>query len=209
MRDLAPRKCPVVHSLLLCALACTAASAQSADPVLRLQAGDQVQLLVKNEPALSGRYPVTPDGSTMLPLIGVIQVAGRPFSAVESEVRAAFTRELADPEFVITPLMRVSVLGEVRAPSMHWLDPAGTVADMLVLSGGLLPTANRKGITLRRNGEALPIEVDGSGAVPAIPVRSGDQLLIGRRSWLSDNLAIFVGAAATVAAAAVTTLIVR
>jgi hypothetical protein len=40
-------------------------------------------------------------------------------------------------------------------------------------------------------------------------LRSGDQLVVGRRTWLSENLPIFIGAAASVAAAAVTSLIVR
>ncbi len=200
---------PVLHALLLAAVTAASGHALQSEPEIRLRPGDQVQLLVKNEPNLSGRFTVTPDGSAMLPLIGLIPVVDRAFEEVEREVRAAFGAELAEPELVITPMVRVSVLGEVRAPAMHWLDPTATIMDLLVLSGGLLPTANRKRITLYRDSVETRIAMDGSGAIQPLPVRSGDRLVIGRRSWFSDNLAIFVGAAASVAAAAVTTLIVR
>ena len=200
---------PVLYALLLCVATAATGSARQAVSEVRLRPGDQVQLLVTNEPALSGRFTITPDGSAMLPLIGLIAVSDRPFDAVERDLRAAFEVELAEPDMVITPLMRVAVLGEVRAPAMHWLDPTGTLVDLLVLSGGLLPTANRNRITLQRDGQAVAVAVDDFGAIAPIPVRSGDRLLVGRRSWFSDNLAIFVGAAASVAAAAVTTLIVR
>jgi len=200
---------PVLHALLLCAATAAGGSASQADPDVRLRPGDQVQLLVKNEPGLSGRFTVTPDGSAMLPLIGLVPVTGRPFDAVEREVRAAFEVELAEPDLVITPLLRVAVMGEVRAPAMHWLDPTGTLVDLLVLSGGLLPTANRRRVTLLRDGDVIAVELDANGVMAPIPIRSGDRLLVGRRSWFSENLAVFVGAAASVAAAAVTTLIVR
>jgi hypothetical protein len=47
------------------------------------------------------------------------------------------------------------------------------------------------------------------GAAPLIQLQSGDQIMVWRRSWVSENVPILISAAATVAAAAVTTLIVR
>jgi hypothetical protein len=79
----------------------------------------------------------------------------------------------------------------------------------MLLAGGLLPTANRKGITLLRVGEELDVSVDAGGAPAPLPLRSGDQLVVPRRGWLSEHLPIFIGAAASVAAAAVTSFIVR
>ena len=193
-------------TLFAAAVLPTAGVAQ--DAAIRLRPGDQLLIQVKNEPALSGRYAVGPDGSMMLPVIGVIDVRDRTFSDIEAGIRSGFARELADPEMLITPLVRVSVLGEVRLPGYQWVDGTGTVADLLLLSGGLLPTANRKRITLVRGAEEQPIVLAG-GVPPPVPLRSGDQLVVARRSWFSENLPIFIGAAASVAAAAVTSYIVR
>lgn len=179
------------------------ASAQS------LRQGDRIVLQLKNEPALSGDFTVTPEGTILVPLIGLVRVTGRPFADFEAEVRAAFARELADPELVVTPLRRISVLGEVRVAGYHWIEPAGTVADALVLSGGLLPTAKRKQILLLRDDEESRVDLEADGAATATRLRSGDRLVVERRSWFSENLAIFIGAAASVAAAAATSLIVR
>jgi protein involved in polysaccharide export with SLBB domain len=145
----------------------------------------------------------------MLPVIGVIDVRDRTFTEIERDIRTGFARELADPELLITPLVRVSVIGEVRLPGYQWVDGTGTVADLLLLSGGLLPTANRKEITLVRGMEEQPIVLENGGVPPPVPLRSGDQLVVARRSWFSENLPIFIGAAASVAAAAVTSYIVR
>ena len=193
--------------MLLFALAVPRARAQTA--ATSLQQGDRIVMQVKNEPALSGQFMVTPEGTILLPLIGLVRVSDRPFADFEAEVRAAFARELADPEMVFTPYRRISILGEVRVPGYQWFEPGGTVADALVLSGGMLPTAKRKHVLLVRGGEETKLSLEADGDASTTPLRSGDRLVVERRSWFSENLAIFVGAAASVAAAAATSLIVR
>jgi len=183
------------------------AVAQNGSMPVTLRAGDQILLMIKNEPGWSGRFTITPDGALMLPVIGRVTAVDRPFADIEASIRGAYARELAEPDILITPLYRVSVIGEVRAPAFQWVDPTATVADLLVMSGGLLPTASRNKVRLIRAGEESRIQLDAASALA--PLRSGDQLQVGRRSWFSENLPIFVGAAASVAAAAVTSLIVR
>jgi polysaccharide export outer membrane protein len=184
-------------------------AAQNGSESIELKPGDQILLLIKNEPDFSGCFTITPDGAVMLPIIGRIDAAGRPFGEVERSIREAYARELAEPDVLITPLYRVSVSGEVRAPAFQWVDPTATVADLVVLSGGLLPSASHRKVRLVRDGVETRIKLDPEEPGPRIPLRSGDQLVVGRRTWLSENLPIFIGAAASVAAAAVTSLIVR
>jgi polysaccharide export outer membrane protein len=195
--------------LLACALAPGRAGAQRVDPDTRLLPGDRVVLQVKNEPALSGPFTVTPEGTILLPLIGLVRVADRPFAEFEADVRSIFARELAEPEMVLTPFRRITILGEVRLPGYQWFEPDATVADALVLAGGFLPTAKRKHLLLLRAGVETRVGLEPDGIAATTPLRSGDRIVIERRSWLSENLAIFVGAAASVAAAAATSLIVR
>jgi polysaccharide export outer membrane protein len=184
-------------------------AAQNGSEPIELKPGDQIMLVIKNEPGWSGRFTITPDGALMLPVIGLVEATQRPFRDVEASIRTAYARELAEPDVLITPLYRVSVIGEVRAPAFQWVDPTATVSDLVVMSGGLLPTASRGKVRLVREGVETRIKLDPDEPDPKIPLRSGDQLVVGRRTWLSENLPIFIGAAASVAAAAVTSLIVR
>ncbi|HEX7091703.1 MAG TPA: polysaccharide biosynthesis/export family protein [Longimicrobiales bacterium] len=186
-----------------------APSSSPAVSEMRLRPGDVVRVEVRDEPSLGGQFPVAEDGNIMIPLLGIIPVAGRPFEEVEADVRAAYARELADPVIRVLPMVRIAVLGEVMRPGLFPVDATLTVSDVLATVGGFTPFADRDEITLERDGVRTRIPYEPGEPGLQQPLRSGDRILVARRSWFSENLAIFVGAAASVAAAAVTTLIVR
>jgi hypothetical protein len=64
-------------------------------------------------------------------------------------------------------------------------------------------------VDLVRGGERRELDGSAGSLDLAMHPESGDELFVPRRGWFSDNLPILIGAAASVAAAAVTTLIVR
>lgn len=198
----------------LCAQAGDAAvqassSSHAALAEIRLQPGDVVAVEVRDEPSMGGQFQVAEDGTILIPLLGIVPVAGRTFAEVERDVRAAYARELADPVLRVRPLVRVAVLGEVMRPGLFPVDATHSIADVLASVGGFSPWADRSRITLERNGERMRVRIEPGDPTLGMPLRSGDRIVVARKSWFSENLAIFVGAAASVAAAAVTTLIVR
>jgi polysaccharide export outer membrane protein len=199
---------PFHGAALLLLLAATAAAAQTTGD-LRLRPGDGVRLAVRDEPTLSGDFPVVEPGRVLLPELGLIEVGGRPFSAVEAEVRAGYGRILVDREVVVVPLVRVAVLGEVRQPGLFPVDPSQTVADLLASAGGVTATGSTGNIDLVRGGRTTRIRLAPGEADLAERLRSGDQIVVGRRSWIHENVPIVIGAAASVLAAATTGLIVR
>jgi protein involved in polysaccharide export with SLBB domain len=174
-----------------------------------LRPGDALRVQIKNEPRLGGQFPVSTEGTVLLPLLGVIQVAERPFEEVRAELATGYTRELAEPEFLATPLIRVTVSGEVRSPGLRMAEPTLSIAELLAQSGGPLSTAKRNRVDLVRGGERRELDGSAGSLDLAMHPESGDELFVPRRGWFSDNLPILIGAAASVAAAAVTTLIVR
>jgi len=176
---------------------------------VQLRPGDALRIAVKNEPDLSGEFPVAGDGSVMLPIVGLAQVSGRPFAELSAELSSMYARELADPEVQFTPLVRVSVLGEVRNPGLFLVEPSFTMRDVIALAGGLGPSAKRDRIEIERAGERVVAEYEAGSIDLGLHPRSGDEVFVPRRSWLSENLGIFIGAAASVAAAALTSWIVR
>ena len=196
-----------VSFLLLTPLAGLAQTAESV-PTLRLRPGDAVRLQVRDEPDLAGEFPVDESGEVMLPLIGLVRVAARDFEEVRREVAAGFDRELSQGEISLTPLLRIAVLGEVREPSLYAVDPTHTLADVLALAGGLSPSADASRITLVRDGAAIELSAGERGGLDQ-GLRSGDQIVVGRRSWVSENLAIIVSAATSLTVAVITTLLLR
>lgn len=187
------------------------AHAQAADDLsdVRLGPGDVVRLEVATEPSLSGQFELDAEGRVLFPLLGFVQVGDRPFGRVRAEIASHYAEQLVDPVIRLTPLFRVAILGEVRRPGVFPLDPTFTVADAIATAGGLLPSASWDRISLYRGGEVLRTRLDPESRALELPIRSGDQILVGRRSWLSQHGPVFVGAAASVLAAMLTAFIVR
>jgi polysaccharide biosynthesis/export protein len=188
-------------------LLATMARAQTSEQ--RLRPGDGVRIEVKNEPDLSREYIIGADGQLLLPMLGTIKAADRPFTELHEELTRAFSAELADPVLRITPLVRVSVLGEVRAPGLFMIDPTFTVTDVLARAGGLLPTANPHRIVIRRPTGSVVAEFNLNSPPLGMPLGSGDQILVARRSWVSEHMGIMLSAAGSVAVALITSVIIR
>jgi polysaccharide export outer membrane protein len=200
------RKSILIYTLL--ALGVRPAVAQAPQD-LQLRPGDALRVIVKNEPTMSGEFPVAADGTVMLPIIGIARATDKSVAMLWSELEARYARELAEPEVQLTPLVRVSVLGEVRNPGLFLVDPTHVIRDVIALAGGLTPSANRRRVRITRGASEVVAEYEAGAAALEAGVRSGDEIFVDRRSWLGDNLGIFIGAAASVAVAAVTSWIVR
>lgn len=200
-------------TLWLAIAACVAGSGRAQSPPaegpLLLRPGDAIRLAVKDEPTLSGQYVVAEDGNVLLPLIGAVAVAARPFPQVQQQIQAAYGLHLIEPILQVTPLVRIAVLGEVRQPGLYPVDPSYTLADAIAAAGGLSPQANQNKISLVRGGEVVVARLNVHSQSLGVTLRSGDQILVARRGWLVDNLPILIGAATSVAAAALTAVIIR
>lgn len=197
-----------VGAVLLAAGLCIAPRPGLAQTVM-LHPGDALRLEIKNEPELSDEYIVSSAGTVMLPLVGAVEVGQRPFAEVLTELRARYAQELAEPDFIVTPLVRVLVSGQVAEPGLHLAEPTLGLAEVLALAGGPLPSAKRHQAELIRAGERIRLDASPGSAQLSMQPQSGDELHVPQRSWVGDNLPVLIGAAASVAAAAVTSLIVR
>ena len=211
----------VVLALLL---GCTGLSAQTpTSSELVLRPGDAVRLQVGTrgwwirdagpgegrEPELSNDFPVLESGEALLPIIGVVEVAGRPFGEIRSEIRERYARELVDAPVMVAPILRIAVLGEVQQPGLVPVDPTLTIADVVAATGGLTPRGDPGKVMLLRDQVTTRIslaEAEGGGGRRLEP---GDQILVGRQSWIRENLNVLLPSAASVLAATITTLILR
>jgi polysaccharide export outer membrane protein len=175
----------------------------------RLRPGDGVRIEIKNEQQLSGEFIVGTDGSLLLPTIGTIQAAERPFAEVEDELRKKYSSELVEPVVRITPLVRIAVLGEVRAPGLFLIDATYSVADVLARAGGLMPNANAKKIVISRPTGAVVARFALDSPPLEAHLDSGYQIMVSRRGWASEHMGILLSAAGSVAVALITSSLLR
>jgi polysaccharide export outer membrane protein len=185
------------------------ATAQSPAPSteqVTLAPGDSVRVVVWRKPEMSGDFIVAPDGTITHPLYRAVRVGGVPFSTAESNVRAFLARFEQDPQFVLEPLVRVAVSGEVGRPQVFAVRPETSIADAVAQAGGPNQFANRNRVrVLRRDpgGRERELSVslmDATGTAANIRVRSGDQIVVDRKKSVFRD--IFLPALSVIGSAA-------
>jgi len=148
-----------------------------------LSPGDVVRITVWRKPELSGDFVVAGDGTLSHPLYRDIHVTGIPLPAVETRLRDFLVKLESNPQFVIEPLLRVAVAGEVRTPNLYTLRPETSVAQAVAIAGGPTDRGRQDRVVLVRDHRQTTIRLrtaDQSGAT--MPIRSGDQIMVERQS---------------------------
>jgi protein involved in polysaccharide export with SLBB domain len=168
-----------------------------------LRPGDVIKLTVWREPEWSGEFPVNEAGVATLPRLGAINVTGLTPDSLRRFVMNSLGVFLKNPSIEITPLRRIQVLGAVRTPGLYPVPPTVTVGDVVALAGGATPEGKADQVVLRREGKDVRVKLESQTRLADTPIRTGDQLYVPQRSWISRNGGLF---AAGISAA--TTLIV-
>ncbi len=147
-----------------------------------LNPGDQIRIAVWRQPEFSGDFVVSGDGTVAHPLYREIQVTGMPISAVEERLRTFLTKYIATPQFVIQPLVKIILRGEVRVPNLYSVPPETTVAQAVVLGGGPTESGRLDRIRVIRDGGEIAVDLsDPRSTAATLQIRSGDQILVTRR----------------------------
>jgi polysaccharide export outer membrane protein len=191
----------------LLAFARSAAAQDAASgPQTVLTPGDSVRIVVWRKPEFSGDYVIAPDGTITHPLFRGVKVAGLPFARAESNLRTFLAQFEDNPQFVMEPLIRVAVSGEVTRPSVFAARPETTLGEAVARAGGPTQFAARNRVRLLRmtpNGqqEQLVLNLsDSHGSAGTTPLRSGDQIVLDRkRSFFRDFLVPALGIVGSIA----------
>ncbi len=189
--------------------AASGVQAQTAASTEGLNPGDQIRIVVWRNVELSGDFTIAANGTITHPLYREVQVTGLPLSAVEDRLRTFLTRYTTNPQFVILPLVKVIVGGEVRTPNVFSVPPETTIAQVVVMAGGPTERGAVDHIRLLRGGQEITVDLSRPDADAAsVQIRSGDQILIPRKSNIFRD---YVGpVASTVAAiASIVSIILR
>lgn len=190
----------IPYALLAAGLALMASAAPSqgqsaaSAPALVLDAGDAVRVEIWREPDLSGEFTVDESGRAVLPLLGPRVLTGRPFEDVKADLLEDYRSQLRNPSIHIVPLRRVSVLGEVRQPGLYPVDPTISLGEVVALAGGATSNGDLERIRLVRDGRTIAARVSPGAEIQRIDIRSGDQIIVERRSWFDRNSTFLVSA---------------
>ena len=187
------RNAALAASILLCVAPIAGAQQDSLPPrpanVGVVRPGDALQLAVFGEPDLSGEFPIDSRGIVQIPGLGDIPVAGLSPYEVKDRLREHLVaRGNLEPSLAVHLLLRVAVLGEVRAPGPFAIEPGASLLQLLSRAGGPTERADMSKAQVVREGRAVQVDLQSalSGSVTGRYVlNSNDVLYIPRKRGLT------------------------
>jgi protein involved in polysaccharide export with SLBB domain len=107
---------------------------------------------------------------------------------------ALVERGFARPEISVQPMIRVSVLGEVRSPNVYSVDPGTSLLQFLTVAGGPTDRAKLKDTRVIREGQAFRVDMEAGlkgSAAGRIVLYSNDVVVVARKKGLTgENLGL-------------------
>jgi polysaccharide export outer membrane protein len=152
------------------------------------QPGDRVWFHVWREPKLSDTVMVDERGDVMLPKVGIVNASSLTIGAFRDTVRARIAEFLRDSPIELVVLRRVSVNGEVAKPNIYYVDVTTTVRDVIARAGGVTEAGSANNVFVVRDGQRIPVRDWQSDRSASSDLRSGDQVVVARKSWISMNV---------------------
>lgn len=175
-------------------------------PTGTLRSGDLLKIRVYRDSELSGEFLINARGEVQIPGLGVIRAAGLDPTQVQDRlVDALRSRGFRAPEIAVQPLIRVSVLGQVRTPGLYPVEPGVSIIQLLTLAGGPTDVANLRRAQVVRDDQAFTVDLQGAlggSAAGRVALYSNDVVYIPQRHSLFSKENI--GFAATLASLALT-----
>lgn len=147
-----------------------------------LSPGDELRIVVWRKPEFSGDFPIAADGTIIHPLYREVQVTGIPLTTVEERLRTFLMKYETTPQFVIQPLVKIIVSGEVRTPNVYSVPPQTTISQALAAAGGPTERGSMSDVRVIRDRQEIRLDVSQPDSDAGIlQIRSSDQIVMGRR----------------------------
>lgn len=167
-----------------------------------LRPGDVLDIVVYREKELSNKYLIDSRGFVQIPGLGVVQAAGLDPTQVKAALEESLRqRGFERPELSVQPLVRVSVLGQVRTPGLYPVDPGTSLLQLITLAGGPIENADLRKTRVVRDGRAYTVDLESAlagSSAGRIVLYSNDYVVVPRRTgWTRENLAFAFGIAST------------
>ncbi|HKK08730.1 MAG TPA: SLBB domain-containing protein, partial [Gemmatimonadota bacterium] len=119
------------------------------------QPGDVIQLTVRGDSTLTGKFPVRSGPELELPTVANVDLSNVLFAEADSVIRASLSEYLRRPEVEVRVLRRVAVTGGVTNPGFYDFPPSATLSEVIMAAGGPTQNAKLTKMEFRRDGKDL------------------------------------------------------
>jgi polysaccharide export outer membrane protein len=167
--------------------------APHAAPPLRIGPGDLIEVVMFENPDLSGKFRVDETGDIIIPLLGRIHVEGATAeeAAEQIEKRYVEAQILQPAESHATVFIAeyatqgITVNGEVKTPGVYPALGVRMLNDVIAAAGGETPLAASKIVITHRSDPESPVTVDYNPAalspvISQVQILPGDSILVPR-----------------------------
>ena len=167
----------------------------SAAPTLsyKLTAHDVVNVVVFGEAELTTTTRIDKDGQIMVPMVGLVRIAGQNIRDAAKTLEAALREYLVKPQVSLTIVQytkrRITILGQVNKPGTYELpdETSVNITEAIGMAGGFSRIASNK-ITIKRtkNGQEQILKIDAKSVSENDSsdrplVEPGDTITVGER----------------------------
>ncbi len=153
-----------------------------------MRAGDRLLLKGWLDTVFTDTVRIDDGGSVILPRLGLLHIAGMAPAAIADSVRHTYSRVISVPSIEVTPLRRVTVLGEVRKPATYFMETRSTIREAVALAGGITDIGTLDHVTMIRDSTRTVYKHWEERADAEVIIRSGDVVWVDREPWLKQNL---------------------
>ena len=158
--------------------------------------GDRIVVAMQGDSARTDTLTVRAGRSLVFRSIPEVSLDG----VLRSELKEHLTQHVAkyvrNPRLVVTPLVRVSVLGEVVRPGYYPISGDLLLSDAIMAAGGPNQTADLARTVVRRGGRellsdrAVRTAVQSGRTIDQLDLREGDEIVVGKHPQRNWNLVI-------------------
>jgi len=164
-------------------------SKDAADPYT-IGRDDELEIVVWNQPQLSGKAIVASDGTIAMPLIGRVPAAGQTPDALKADLEKRYERYVHGANATVrvtNPASHVFyVLGEVNKPGVYQLHSGEVLSQALAEAGGFGEYADPSKIRILRHKESETVVLtvnynvvrSGGDVTADVPVEPGDTVSV-------------------------------
>ena len=184
-----------MKAIISCVIACLVfavwqTNTFAADNFYIIGPGDVLEISVWNEPDLSKKLVVPPDGVISFPLINPIKVTNLTITALKKAVTKKISEYIPDATVTVMLLsinsMKAYVIGKVKKAGEYSITLETSVLQILAKAGGLTPFASDGNIKIlrKKNNKVTNIPFDygevekGKNLEQNIVLKAGDVVLV-------------------------------
>jgi len=128
-------------------------------PDYPLGPGDRITLNLWGSVEGSHELQVNRNGEILLPRVGAVRVAGITFGKLHGVIKANLAKAYKDFDLNVTMgklrVIKVFVVGEVRAPGDYNLNALSTLINALSAAGGPIKSGTLRNVQVKRGGETV------------------------------------------------------